>query len=64
MAQLTALKELNVGSNKLASTDVDFIIERFPASEYAYRARARLETLRQLGHYDAEAQPAIYPAKP
>jgi len=41
-----------------------FIIERFPASEYAYRARARLETLRQLGHYDAEAQPAIHPAKP
>ena len=41
-----------------------FIIERFPASEYAYRARARLETLRQLGHYDAEAQPTIHPAKP
>lgn len=25
-----------------------------PTSEYAYRAGARLETLRQLGHYDPE----------
>jgi outer membrane protein assembly factor BamD (BamD/ComL family) len=30
-----------------------FIIGRYPNSEYAYRARARLETLRQLGHQDA-----------
>jgi len=30
-----------------------FIIARYPTSEYAYRARARLETLRQLGHQDA-----------
>ncbi|HLA32970.1 MAG TPA: tetratricopeptide repeat protein [Pseudomonas sp.] len=28
-----------------------FIISRYPASEYAFRARARLETLQQLGHY-------------
>ena len=40
-----------------------FIIERFPASEYAYRARARLETLRQLGHYHSEAQPVAQPAR-
>ncbi len=40
-----------------------FIIERFPASEYAYRARARLETLRQLGHYYSEAQPVAQPAR-
>lgn len=40
-----------------------FIIERYPASEYAYRARARLETLRQLGHYHAEAQLVVQPAK-
>ena len=32
-----------------------FIIARYPSSEYAYRARARLETLRQLGHQDAMA---------
>jgi len=40
-----------------------FIIERFPASEYAYRARARLETLRQLGHYHSEVQPVAQPAR-
>jgi outer membrane protein assembly factor BamD (BamD/ComL family) len=34
-----------------------FIIARYPRSEYAYRARARLETLRQLGH-DSPAEPA------
>lgn len=34
-----------------------FIVSRYPASEYAYRARARLDTLRQLGHYNA-AEPA------
>lgn len=39
-----------------------FIISRYPASEYAYRARARLQTLEQLGHYtptsSAKARPA------
>lgn len=35
-----------------------FILSRYPASEYAYRGRARLETLRQLGHYQPD-QPAI-----
>ena len=29
----------------------EFSIGRYPASEYAFRARARLETLQQLGHY-------------
>mgnify|MGYP006144762163 CR=1 FL=1 len=28
-----------------------FIINQYPSSEYAYRARARLDTLQQLGHY-------------
>ena len=28
-----------------------FIQAQYPTSEYAYRAAARLETLRQLGHY-------------
>ncbi len=28
-----------------------FIQTRYPASEYAFRGHARLETLRQLGHY-------------
>jgi outer membrane protein assembly factor BamD (BamD/ComL family) len=34
-----------------------FIVARYPTSEYAYRARARLETLRQLGH-DSPVEPA------
>ena len=35
-----------------------FIIERYPASEYAYRSHARLDTLRQLGHYRPD-EPAV-----
>ncbi|MFO2462573.1 tetratricopeptide repeat protein [Pseudomonas sp. 15FMM2] len=39
-----------------------FIISQYPASEYAFRARARLDTLAQLGHYPAgranQARPA------
>ena len=45
-----------------AAQTYQFIISRYPASEYAYRARARLETLEQLGHYtptsSAKAPPA------
>ncbi|GLZ87360.1 hypothetical protein Pres01_34110 [Metapseudomonas resinovorans] len=32
-----------------AAQTYQFIIARYPASEYAYRAKARLETLQQLG---------------
>lgn len=35
-----------------------FIIERYPASEYAYRSHARLDTLRQLGHFRPD-EPAV-----
>ena len=42
-----------------AAQTYQFIISRYPTSEYAYRARARLETLDQLG----QARPAV-PAKP
>ena len=38
-----------------------FIVTTYPASEYAYRARARLDTLRQLGH---EANAAAVKATP
>lgn len=38
-----------------------FIVARYPTSEYAYRARARLETLRQLGH-DSPVEPATVSA--
>ncbi|NQD92238.1 tetratricopeptide repeat protein [Pseudomonas sp. CrR25] len=34
-----------------AAQTYQFIIGRYPASEYAFRAKARLETLRQLGHH-------------
>lgn len=37
-----------------AAQTYQYIIKSFPASEYAYRARARLETLRKLGHYHPE----------
>jgi outer membrane protein assembly factor BamD (BamD/ComL family) len=33
-----------------AAQTYQFIIARYPSSEYAYRARARLDTLEQLGH--------------
>ena len=39
-----------------------FIISQYPSSEYAFRARAHLDTLQQLGHYPdastARARPA------
>ncbi|HLD67860.1 MAG TPA: tetratricopeptide repeat protein [Pseudomonas sp.] len=41
-----------------AAQTYEFILAGYPASEYAFRARARLETLRQLGHY-----PSVEPAK-
>ncbi|MDE1163926.1 MAG: tetratricopeptide repeat protein [Pseudomonas sp.] len=34
-----------------AAQTYEFIIAQYPYSEYAYRARARLQTLQQLGHY-------------
>lgn len=43
-----------------AGQTYEFIITQYPYSEYAYRARARLDTLQQLGHYHsavAAAQP-------
>ncbi|AZD04080.1 hypothetical protein [Pseudomonas chlororaphis] len=45
-----------------AAQTYQYIITEHPSSEYAYRARARLETLQQLGHYpsrnSAQARPA------
>ena len=42
-----------------AAQTYQFIISQYPASEYAFRARARLDTLQQLGHYSgaSAAQP-------
>jgi TolA-binding protein len=36
-----------------AAQTYQFIIGHYPSSEYAYRARARLDTLQQLGHLPA-----------
>jgi len=30
-----------------------FVLQNYPRSEYAFRARARLDTLQQLGHWPA-----------
>lgn len=41
-----------------AAQTYQYILAQHPSSEYAYRARARLETLQQLGHLRAmPAQP-------
>lgn len=45
-----------------AAQTYEFIISRYPVSEYAYRARARLETLRQLGHHQATDTAKASPA--
>ncbi|PSS47656.1 hypothetical protein [Pseudomonas sp. BBP2017] len=34
-----------------AAQTYQYLIARYPQNEYAYRARARLQTLEQLGHY-------------
>ncbi|HBX56158.1 tetratricopeptide repeat protein [Pseudomonas sp. UBA2684] len=45
-----------------AAQTYQFIISRYPASEYAFRARARLDTLRQLGHHSAPEAAKASPA--
>lgn len=37
----------------------EFILQYFPKTEYAFRAKARLETLQLLGHYQPLGGPAI-----
>lgn len=41
-----------------AAQTYQYLIERFPNNEYAYRARARLQTLERLGHHSGAA-PAV-----
>jgi hypothetical protein len=45
-----------------AAQTYQFIISSYPNSEYAFRARARLETLQSLGHYPARSAAAVVPA--
>lgn len=47
-----------------AAQTYQFILSRYPASEYAYRARARLDTLRQLGHGAGGEPVVVTPVKP
>ena len=42
-----------------ASQTYQFIIASYPNSEYAHRARARLETLQSLGHYPTRSAAAV-----
>jgi hypothetical protein len=44
-----------------AAQTYQFIISSYPNSEYAFRARARLETLQSLGHYPARSAAAVVP---
>lgn len=45
-----------------AAQTYQFIIYQYPGSEYAFRAKARLDTLQQLGHYPPAAVPQAQPA--
>ncbi|MCW8275392.1 tetratricopeptide repeat protein [Pseudomonas sp. PCH199] len=46
-----------------AAQTYQFIIASYPQSEYAYRARARLETLQSLGHYPTRSAAAVHPTQ-
>ncbi|HEF4757713.1 tetratricopeptide repeat protein [Pseudomonas baetica] len=46
-----------------AAQTYQFIIASYPQSEYAYRARARLETLASLGHYPMRSAAAVRPTQ-
>ncbi|MFU2325230.1 tetratricopeptide repeat protein [Pseudomonas sp. MAG733B] len=46
-----------------AAQTYQFIIASYPQSEYAYRARARLETLQSLGHYPTRSAAAVRPTQ-
>jgi outer membrane protein assembly factor BamD (BamD/ComL family) len=45
-----------------AAQTYQFIISQYPDSEYAFRARARLQTLEQLGHYRTGTAAVTRPA--
>lgn len=52
--EVSMLRGLCLERQKLfvdAAQTYQFILASYPQSEYAYRARARLETLQSLGHY-------------
>lgn len=46
-----------------AAQTYQFIIASYPQSEYAFRARARLQTLQSLGHYPLRSASAVSPTR-
>ena len=46
-----------------AAQTYEYLIQRYPQNEYAYRARARLQTLEKLGHYRIGEAAAANPVR-
>ncbi|MHC8331674.1 tetratricopeptide repeat protein [Pseudomonas sp. LB3P25] len=60
--EVSMLRGLCLERQKLfvdAAQTYQFIIASYPQSEYAFRARARLETLQSLGHYPLRSAAAV-----
>ncbi|MCP1497625.1 MAG: tetratricopeptide repeat protein [Pseudomonas sp.] len=60
--EVSMLRGLCLERQKLfvdAAQTYQFIMASYPQSEYAYRARARLETLQSLGHYPLRSSAAV-----
>ena len=60
--EVSMLRGLCLERQKLfvdAAQTYQFIIVSYPQSEYAFRARARLETLQSLGHYPLRSSAAV-----
>ncbi|MHC8406129.1 tetratricopeptide repeat protein [Pseudomonas sp. TMB3-21] len=60
--EVSMLRGLCLERQKLfvdAAQTYQFIIASYPQSEYAFRARARLETLQSLGHYPLRSTTAV-----
>lgn len=47
-----------------AARTYEFILKNYPNNQYAYRAKARLETLEILGHYQSLGGPALVKVPP
>lgn len=60
--EVSMLRGLCLERQKLfvdAAQTYQFIVVSYPQSEYAFRARARLETLQSLGHYPLRSTTAV-----
>ena len=60
--EVSMLRGLCLERQKLfvdAAQTYQFILASYPHSEYAFRARARLETLQSLGHYPLRSSAAV-----